>query len=324
MVAIGYTIMGEQAGPEQLVRDAARAEQVGFDFVAASDHFSPWLEEQGHAPYTWSVLGAVAQATETIELMTYVTCPTMRYHPAVVAQKAATVQLLSGGRFTLGLGAGENLNEHVVGGAWPPADIRHEMLAEALEIIRPLFDGDTVTFRGKYLATENAKVWDRPATPPPIGIAVSGARSCELAGRYADLMIAVQPDAELGEQFDDAGGAGKPRVGQVGLSYDADEAIATKRAHEQFRWFTGGWDVMAELPAPKHFASATESVREDDVAGQVPCGPDVARHVAGVKKFVDAGFTHVAVVQIGGDTQDAFFDWAEAELLPELRRLGDS
>ena len=321
MVAIGYTIMGEQAGPKQLVADAEHAERAGFDFVAASDHFSPWLEEQGHSPYVWSVLGAVAQATEAIELMTYVTCPTMRYHPSVVAQKAATVQLLSDGRFTLGLGAGENLNEHVVGAAWPPADIRHEMLEEALEIIGSLFDGDTVTHRGKHLATENAKLWDLPRHPPKIGVAVSGARSCELAGRHADVMIAVQPDAELGEQFDAAGGAGKPRVGQVGLSYDPDEAIATKRAHEQFRWFTGGWDVMAELPAPKHFASAAESVREDDVADQVPCGPDVSRHVAGVKKFVDAGFTHVAVVQIGGDTQDAFFDWAATELLPELRRL---
>jgi len=321
MVAIGYTIMGEQAGPKQLVADARRAEEVGFDFLAASDHFSPWLEEQGHSPYTWSVLGAVAQATEAIELMTYVTCPTMRYHPAVVAQKAATVQLLSDGRFTLGLGAGENLNEHVVGAAWPPADIRHDMLEEAVEIIRGLFAGETVTYRGQHLATENAKLWDLPAEAPRIGMAVSGERSCVLAGRYADLMIAVQPEGELGERFDAAGGAGKPRVGQVGISYDPDPGMAVKRAHQQFRWFTAGWDVMAELPAPRHFAAAADSVREEDVAEQVPCGPDVAQHVAAVKKFVDAGFTHVAVVQIGGDTQDAFFDWAAQELLPELRSL---
>jgi G6PDH family F420-dependent oxidoreductase len=150
---------------------------------------------------------------------------------------------------------------------------------------------------------------------------VSGPESSEIAGRYADLMIAVQPDPDLGEQFDAAGGAGKPRVGQAALSYDADAGVATKRAREQFRWFAGGWEVMAELPGPKHFAAASQFVRDDDVVDQVPCGPDVSAHVAGVKKFVDAGFTHVAVVQIGGDAQGPFFDWAEAELLPELRRL---
>ena len=322
MVSIGYTIMGEQAGPKQLVADAARAEEVGFDFVAASDHYSPWLQEQGHAPYTWSVLGAVAQVTERIELMTYVTCPTMRYHPAVVAQKAATIQLLSDGRFTLGLGAGESLNEHVVGRGWPPVDIRHEMLAESLEIIGPLLAGQTVTFRGRHLQAEAAKLWDLPAEPPPIGVAVSGPKSCALAGRHADAMIAVEPDVELGQRFDDAGGAGKPRIGQVGLSYDADPDVARKRAHEQFRWFTGGWDVMAELPGPRHFASATRLVTEEDVGEQIPCGPGTADHVEAVQAFVDAGFTHVALVQIGGDQQDRFFDWARSELLPELRRLG--
>jgi G6PDH family F420-dependent oxidoreductase len=322
MVAIGYTIMGEQAGPKQLVSDAVRAEEVGFDFLAASDHYFPWLEEQGHSPYTWAVLGAVAQATERIELMTYVTCPTMRYHPAIVAQKAATVQLLSDGRFTLGLGSGENLNEHVVGGAWPPADVRHAMLSEALDIIRPLLAGETVTYRGVHLEAENAKLWDLPADPPAIGVAVSGPRSCALAGEHADAMIAVQPDAELGARFDAAGGAGKPRIGQVALSYDPDRSAARKRALEQFRWFTGGWKVMAELPGPVHFAAASELVGEDDVARQVPCGPDVATHVAAVKRFVDAGFTHVAVVQIGGSAQGIFFDWAADELLPELRRLG--
>jgi G6PDH family F420-dependent oxidoreductase len=322
MVKIGYTIMAEQSGPKDLVADAVRAEEVGFDFIAASDHYFPWLESQGHSPYTWSVLGAVAQATSRIDLMTYVTCPTMRYHPAVVAQKAATVQLLSDGRFTLGLGAGENLNEHVVGRAWPPVDVRHEMLAEALEIIRRLFAGETVTFRGAHLATEDAKLWDLPPDAPMIGVAVSGPSSCQLAGRSADAMIAVEPDTELGDRFAAAGGAGKPRIGQVGLSYDPDVAAATKRALQQFRWFAGGWDVMAELPSPKSFAAASEFVREDDIARQVPCGPDVASHVAGVRSFVEAGFTHVAVVQIGGQTQDMFLDWAAAELLPALRELG--
>lgn len=322
MVAIGYTILGEQAGPRQLVADAARAEEVGFDFVAASDHHSPWLEAQGHSPYVWSVLGAVAQATERIELMTYVTCPTMRYHPAVVAQKAATVQLLSDGRFTLGLGAGENLNEHVVGGAWPPVDVRHEMFDEALSIIRAMFDGGTVTFRGEHLEAEGARLWDLPPTPPPIGVAVSGPSSCELAGRHADAMIAVEPDAELGERFDAAGGTGKPRIGQVPLSYDIDRDAAVQRALDQFRWFAGGWYVNAELPSPTSFAAASAAVRTEDITGQIPCGPDVAASVEAVEAFIEAGFTHVALVQIGGDSQGPFLDWAADELLPALRRLG--
>jgi len=322
MVAIGYTVMGEQSGPKQLVADAVRAEQAGFDYIAASDHYFPWLAEQGHSPYTWSVLGAIAHATERIGLMTYVTCPIMRYHPAVVAQKAATIQLLSDGRFTLGLGAGENLNEHVIGQGWPPVDIRHEMLSEAVQIIRRLFDGETVTFRGDHLDCESARLWDLPPDAPPIGIAVSGPDSCELAGEYADVMIAVEPRKELGEMFDAAGGRGKPRIGQVGLAYDPDPDAARKRALEQFRWFTGGWKTMAELPGPKHFDAAAKMVREEDMAKQIPCGPDVDAHVQAVKKFVDAGFTHVAVVQIGGEYQDMFFPWAEQELLPALRKLG--
>ena len=321
MVSIGYTVMGEQAGPKQLVADACRAEEAGFDYIAASDHYFPWLEEQGHSPYTWAVLGAIAQATERIGLMTYVTCPTMRYHPTVVAQKAATIQLLSDGRFTLGLGAGENLNEHVIGQGWPPVDIRHEMLAEAIRIIRPLLAGETVTFRGDHLNAEAARLWDVPPEPPPIGVAVSGRRSCRLAGELADVMIAVEPRSELGEWFDAAGGTGKPRIGQIGLSYDPDPDQARKRAREQFRWFSGGWKTMAELPGPAHFAAASDAVREEDVARQIPCGPDVEASVAAVRKFVDAGFTHVAVVQIGGEYQDQFFGWAEKELVPALREL---
>jgi G6PDH family F420-dependent oxidoreductase len=316
---IGYTIMGEQAGPKQLVEDAVRAEEVGFDFVAASDHYSPWLDEQGHSPYTWSVLGAVAHATERIDLMTYVTCPTMRYHPAVVAQKAATIQLLSDGRFTLGLGAGENLNEHVVGAAWPPVDVRHTMLRDALEIIRALFAGETVTHRGPGLSTENAKLWDLPPDPPPIAVAVSGPESCEIAGRYGDAMTAVEPEPALGERFDAAGGAGKPRIGQVAISYDPDPAAATKRAVEQFRWFAGGWDVMAELPGTKHFAAASATVTDDDITKQIPCGDDPAAVLDAVGKFTDAGFTHVALVQVGGEHQARFLDWAERDLLPALR-----
>jgi G6PDH family F420-dependent oxidoreductase len=319
MTSIGYTMMCEQAGPKQLVRDVALAEEAGFDFAVISDHYSPWVESQGHSPYAWSVLGAAAEATERIPLMTYVTCPIRRYHPAVVAQKAATMQLLSDGRFTLGLGAGENLNEHIIGGQWPIVGVRHEMLEEAVDIIRALWAGGTVTTRGKHFDVEAAKIWDLPDSPPPLGIAVSGPDSCRLAGRHADVMIATEPRAELGEMFDDAGGAGKSRVGQIALSYDPDPRIAVKRAMEQFRWFTGNWRVNAELPVPASFDSASRTVREDDVTAQMPCGPDSQPHVDGIRRFESAGFTHVALIQVGGDTQEQFITWAATELLPALR-----
>lgn len=302
-----------------MVRDVVLAEQAGFDFAVISDHYFPWLDSQGHAPYAWSVLGAAAQATDHIPLMTYVTCPIRRYHPAVVAQKAATMQLLSDGRFTLGLGAGENLNEHVVGAGWPIAAVRHEMLEEAVEIIRALWTGRTITYRGKHFDVESAKVWDLPDTDPPIGIAVSGPRSCQLAGRQADVMIAVEPKVELGQMFDEAGGSHKPRVGQIALSYDLDQDVATKRAMEQFRWFTGGWRVNAELPVPASFDQASRTVRERDIAERMPCGPDLELHLTGIRQFELAGFTHIALIQVGGDNQEQFIAWAATELLPALR-----
>ncbi|MEA2158159.1 MAG: hypothetical protein QOD66_539, partial [Solirubrobacteraceae bacterium] len=237
MTEFGYTMMTEQAAPDQLVRDVRLAEEAGFDFSVISDHFQPWLATQGHSGYAWSILGAAAQATERIPLMTYVTCPILRYHPAIVAQKAATIQILSGNRFRLGLGSGENLNEHVVGRRWPAVGVRHEMLSEAIDIISTLFDGeDSANIRGKHFDIEQAKLWDLPEERVPIGVAVSGPASCRLAGTKADLMIAVEPKPDLGELFDQAGGEGKPRVGQIALAYDADRDTAIARAHDKFRW----------------------------------------------------------------------------------------
>jgi G6PDH family F420-dependent oxidoreductase len=318
---IGYTMMCEQSDPRQLVRDVVRAEEAGFDFAVISDHYNPWLVSQGHAGYAWSILGAAAQATERIPLMTYVTNPTVRYHPAIVAQKAATVALLSQGRFTLGLGAGENLNEHVVGQGWQPANVRHEKLAEAVLIIRELFAGGYVNYRGAHFDVDSAKLWDLPDEPVQIGIAVSGPQSCELAGKNADLMIATEPKPELGEMFDAAGGAGKRRVGQLGISYGPDRDEAIVRAHDQFRWFGLGWKVNSELPGPAAFAAASQFVTPEDVAGSIPCGGDVRTFVDGLRPFAEAGFTDVALVQIGGDQQDAFLDWAPKELLPALKEL---
>lgn len=323
MVKIGYTMMTEQAGPRALVDHVAQAEDIGFDFSVTSDHYFPWLREQGHSPYAWAVLGAAAQATSRIPLMTYVTCPTFRYHPAVVAQKAATLQLLSEGRFRLGLGAGENLNEHVVGGGWPSADVRHERLEEAVGIIRDLFGGKHVTHHGTHFDVESAKLWDLPDEPPPIGIAVSGKQSCRLAGHLADLVIATEPERELIEGFERHGGTGKPRVGQLPVCYDPDREAAVRRAHEQFRWFGSGWKVNAELPHPDSFSAATQFVTEEDVAASIPCGDDPEAFVAAVRPYAEAGFTEIALVQIGGDSQPAFLDWSAKTLLPALHDAFD-
>ncbi|MER5727267.1 LLM class F420-dependent oxidoreductase [Streptomyces sp. NPDC002138] len=321
MVRIGYTMMTEQAGPRELVSHVVGAERAGFDFSVISDHSFPWLASQGHAPYAWSVLGAAAQATSRIPLMTYVTCPTFRYHPAVVAQKAATLQILSEGRFRLGLGSGENLNEHIVGAGWPAAQVRLERLEEAVDIIRRMFTGEYVNHHGEHFDVENAKLWDLPDELPPIGIAVSGPRSCELAGRHADLVIATEPEADLLRRFDAHGGAGKPRVGQLPVCYDPDREAAVARAHDQFRWALGGWKVNAELPGPASFDQAAEHTRPEDVAEAVPCGDDVDAFVDAVRPYAEAGFTEVALVQIGGDHQEPFLEWAEAKLLPALRDL---
>ena len=320
MVNFGYTLMCEQAGPKALVRNARRAEQSGFDFEVISDHYNPWLTSQGHAPNAWSVLGAVTQVTERVPLMTYVTCPTVRYHPAVIAQNAATTGLLSDGRFWLGLGAGENLNEHVVGRGWPPANVRHEMLSEAVDIIAALFTGEYVNYAGEHFRVDSAKLWDVPDSPPPIGIAVSGGQSTALAAENADFLIAVEPVGDLIDQFDrESGKADAPKVGQLPISFDPDRGAAIARAHDQFRWFGNGWKVNAELPGPAGFAGASQFVREEDVAESIPCGSDPTAVADAAQPYFDAGFTHLAFVQIGGEQQDSFLDWSEKELLPTLR-----
>ncbi|MDX6381093.1 MAG: hypothetical protein QOI57_2117 [Rubrobacteraceae bacterium] len=319
MAEIGYTMMCEQRSPKDLVDDLVHAERAGFDFSVISDHFHPWLEEQGHSGYAWSILGAAAQATERIPLMSYVTCPIIRYHPAIVAQKAATMALLSDGRFSLGLGAGENLSEHVVGRGWPSADMRHDMLVEAIEIIRTLFDGDYVTYRGEHFDVEDAKLFDRPEEPPPIGVAVSGRQSCELAGEQGDFVIAIEPKAELIEMYREAGGGG-PGVAQIPVCYGPDEDECRKLVLEQFRWAANGWKVNAELPNPVNFDAATQWVREEDMASLIPCGPDTEGIVEGVKQFVEAGFEQVALVQVG-DRQKEFCEFFERDLAQALQGL---
>ena len=321
MVRFGYTLMTEQSGPRALVRYAQAAEDAGFDFEVSSDHDSPWLTSQGHAPYAWSVLGAVAQATSRVELMTYVTCPTMRYHPAVVAQKAATMQLLSEGRFVLGLGSGESLNEHVIGDGWPSVATRQAMLVEAVEIIRELHTGELVTYDGEYFRVDSARVWDVPGEGVPIGIAVSGEESIERFAPLGDHMIAVEPDAALVEGWDAAHDESSRKIGQVPISWDPDLQSAVDRAHDQFRWFGGGWPVNADLPTPAGFEAASRFVRTDDVAEAIACGPDLDALAESVQPFVDAGFTDIAIVQIGDEQQERFLAEVAEPLLERLRAL---
>lgn len=319
MTRYGYTLMTEQSPPRSLVRYAGGAEQAGFDFEVMSDHYFPWLEEQGHAGYAWSMLGAVTQVTDRVELMTYVTCPTMRYHPAVVAQKAATVGLLSDGRFTLGLGAGENLNEHVVGRGWPPVNVRHEQLEEAVTIIRELFGGRYVNYVGHHYRVDSAKLWDAPDGGVPVAVAVSGDQSVRMFAPLVDHLVAVEPDADLVRKWDAAHDGESRKIGQLPVCWGPDTDAAVATAHAQFRWFAGGWKVNAELPGPSGFAAATQFVRPEDVADNLPCGPDLDAIVAAVREFEDAGFTDVALVQVGDDYQEDFLRVAEEELLPALR-----
>ena len=319
---LGYTMMTEQAGPKDLVAHVVAAEEIGFDFAVCSDHYFPWLDEMGHSPHAWVTLGAAAHATSRIPLMTSVTCPTFRYHPAVVAQKAATLQILSDNRFTLGLGSGENLNEHVTGEGWPPIDQRQDMLVEAATIIRELHSGELTTWEGDYFRVDSARIWDAPDVGVPIGIAVSGEKSISRFAPLADHLIAVEPQADVISAWDaEKGNSDSRKIGQIPICWDPDEEQAVARAHDQFRWFAGGWAVNADLPTPAGFAGASQFVRPEDIAQQIPCGPDLDAVAEAVKQYVDAGYTDIAVVQVGDEGQFEFLAQAAEPLLKTLRSL---
>ena len=317
MLRLGYKLMSEEHGPKDLVENAERAEKAGFDFAAISDHFFPWIEEQGHSPLAWSVLGAIANATDRLGLMTAVTCPSMRYHPAVIAQGAATLGLLTDGRFTLGLGSGERLNEHVVGLGWPGIVERHERFCEAVDIIQGLLKGELSDYRGKYLRLENAKLYDRPGKKPPVVIAAGGPKAAALAGEKGDGLVATEAKKELIAAFRKAGGSG-PRYAEVGMCCARREEDARTTAHKYFRWSVTGWPVQAELPDTKGFAAASRHVTPETVAEKITCGPSIERHLEAIKKYIDAGFDHIVLTQIGPE-QEYFLEMFEKELAPALR-----
>jgi len=316
-VQIGYKLSAESFGPQELIRQAVRAEQAGFDFVEMSDHFHPWLDAQGHSPFTWTVLGAIAAKTTTIGLATGVTCPTVRYHPAIIAQAAATLGLVSDGRFVLGIGSGERLNEHVVGRGFPAVHIRHRMLREALDIIRLLWTGGYHSYDGTYLQLEDARVFDLPETPPIIAVAASGSESVQLAAELGDAIFATQPEADLVEGYQKAGGTG-PRFAEVPLAWAGDEEAAAREALRTSRWSLTGWKVMSELPNPVNFEAASALIDENDIRDQIPCGPDLAKHVQAVESYLDAGFDRVVLQNLGPDP-DGFLDFFQSELAGAIR-----
>lgn len=317
MAKFGYKLMSEEHGPTALVENAVAAEAAGFDFVGISDHFHPWVRAQGHSPFAWSVLGAVAHATSSIGIATGLTCPIIRYHPAIIAQAAATIAVMSEGRFTLAIGAGERLNEHVTGAPWPPVAERHAMLGEAIDMFRELWDGGARAFEGDYFLLDHAEIFDLPPEPIPVIVGVSGEKSVALAAEKADGIMATQPDKKFVAGFRKGGKKGSA-WGEVSLAYAASEAEGRKLAKERFAFSALGWSVNSELPSVESFEAATEYVREEDLAESVPAGPDPEVHLKAIRKFVDAGFDHVALLGIGPD-QAGFIRFAEEELLPRLR-----
>lgn len=316
---IGYKLATEAFGPEEIIRQAVRAEQVGFDFVEMSDHFHPWLDVQGHSPFTWSVFGAIAARTERIGLVTGVTCPTIRYHPAVIAQAAATMALISGGRFTLGVGSGERLNEHVVGRGFPAVAQRQEMLREALEIIRLLWSGGYRSYDGRYLQLEDARVFDLPDPLPEIAVAAGGPAAARIAAELGDALFATDADPDLVGRYREAGGTG-PGYAEAPLAWGPDEKSAAQAALASNRWALTGWKVMSELPNPVNFEAATATVREEDVIGKFACGPDPERHLEVVAPFHEAGFDRIVLMNAGPDP-DGFLDFFRDELAGRVRAL---
>ncbi|MEW6223000.1 MAG: TIGR03557 family F420-dependent LLM class oxidoreductase [Chloroflexota bacterium] len=316
MTAIGYALSSEEHGPADLVRHAALAESAGFSFALVSDHFHPWIERHPHSPFVWGVLGAIAQATDRLVVGTGVTCPTMRIHPAIVAHAAATAACLMPGRFFLGVGTGENLNEHVLGQPWPEWDVRAEMLEEAVEVIRGLWRGEVTSHRGRHFTVQNARLFTLPDEPPPIHVAAGGPKMAEMAGRIGDGLIATGPDPALLNAYRAGGGDG-PRFGQVTLSWAPSEREARQVAHEWWPTAALPGEVTQELPNPAQFTDLVRVVTEDQVAEAISCGPDPETHLAKIREYVDAGFDHVYLHQVGPD-QRGFIAFAERELLPAL------
>ena len=316
---IGYFLSCEEFGPAELVRQARLAEEHGFQGLWISDHYHPWNEAQGESPFVWSVIGAVAQATERLPVTTAVTCPTVRIHPAIIAQAAATSSLLLPGRFVLGVGTGEALNEHILGDDWPDADTRLEMLEESIEIMRDLWQGGFVKHDGRHYVVENARVYSLPDEPPPVYVSGFGPKSITLAAEMADGYINTAPDGDMIKQYREKGGKGPTQAGTK-VCWAEDEQSAVKTAHRLWAHSGVPGEASQELRVPKHYEQVAQLITEEMTAESVPCGPDPERHVAAIKEYIDAGYDEVYISQMGPE-QEGFFQFWEKELQPRLAKL---
>ena len=318
MTSFGYFLSSEEFTPHQLVEQARLAEQAGFTSLAISDHYHPWTDEQGSSPFVWSVIGALSQVT-SLPVTTLVTCPTVRLHPAVTAQAAATSSVLTGGRFALGVGTGEALNEHILGDAWPEYEVRAEMLEEAVTVMRQLFTGERTSHRGQHYTVQDARLYTAPQHPVPIHVSGFGPKSAELAARIGDGFVTMQPDADLVRAFREAGGTGKPVLGGLKVCWNPDRDWAVKTVHRLWPTELLPGELAQILPTPRHFEQAAELVTEQQVADAVPCGDDVNEHMEAVHAYADAGFDQVFVNQIGPQYH-GFFDFYREHVLPRLQQ----
>jgi G6PDH family F420-dependent oxidoreductase len=313
----GIKLMAELRSARELVEHAVMAEAHGLEVATISDHIHPWLPEHDHSPFAWSVLGAVAHATD-LEIATGLTCPIIRYHPVIIAQAAATVATMTDAKVTLALGAGERLNEHVTGAPWPAVDLRHEMLEEAIAIIHELWTGDWVTHRGGHFTVEDARIYDLPEQRVDVVVGVSGPASLDVADRAgADGIMAVDPEPGLVEGWAERGGDRTATWTEVPFAWAPTEEEGLRLAHERLRFSAPGWKVMAELPNPVNFGAATELVSPEDMAEDVPHGPDPEPYVAAVQEYIDAGFRTISIVPVGDDVEGTLTFWRD-EVAPNI------
>ncbi|MBV8690537.1 MAG: TIGR03557 family F420-dependent LLM class oxidoreductase [Actinobacteria bacterium] len=315
MTEIGIFLSSEEHGPNDLVRMAQQAESEGFRSVAVSDHFHPWIDRQGESPFVWNVIGGIASTTQ-LRITTAVTCPTMRTHPAVIAQAAATSAVMAPGRFRLGVGTGENLNEHILGDRWPAADERMEMLEEAVEVMRELWKGKITDHEGKHYKVVNARIYSLPDEAPPVLVSGFGPKATSMAARIGDGYVSTAPEPDLPNQYSQEGGRG-PKVALMKVCWDEDEAKARKTAFELWPSTGVPGELSQELPMPGHFEQASEKVTEDDVAEKIVCGPDPQRHLEMINKYIAAGYDEIYVGQVGPETA-GMVDFYHREILPKV------
>lgn len=320
MIQLGYKLCSEEQTPQELIQCAQKAEEIGFSFAMISDHFHPWIDRQGQSSFVWSVLGGIAQVTDRLKIGTAVTCPTIRIHPAIIAQAAATTAAMLPGRFVLGLGTGENLNEHIFADHWPETDVRQGMLEEAVEVIRLLWQGGQQSHYGCHYTVENARIYTLPDELPPIYIAAAGPKAAELAGRIGEGLIATAPDKEVAKQFEQAGGTGKPCYAEMTVCWAENEKKARQTAFECWPNVAIKGELTQLLPVPAHFEQATKMLKEEDVTKEIVCGPDPARYLEDLREYEQAGFTNIFIHQIGPD-QAGFFRFCERELMPHVGQV---